>query len=351
MLKLEELIVTNLGLIAKAHLEPGDGLVVITGETGTGKTMLLGAVELLLGRTAASDLVGPVSEEAAVQGRFRGDDDSEVVASRRVVGGGRSRAYLDAEMVPARTLTEQFEPVMEVVKQGDARRLADPAAFRRLVDGCLDSDGRTCVRTYQDAWAELGRLKEDQATLGGDTRALERELDLARYQAEEIAAAGFEIGDDTELAQRSDRLRHAGDLSDALDEAASHLSEQDNLASAVAAMRRAASFDSTLTNISDQLDALQSEWAESLNAIRDSASTIEHNPAALEEIDSRLTVLGELKRKYGSDLEAVLRSDRKPPPERPRSKPFYNERAILIVSWRQPPNRLPRPARLCGLPA
>lgn len=307
MFKLDELIVNNLGLIAEAHLEPGEGFVVITGETGTGKTMLMGAVDLLLGRTAASDLVGPVADEAAVSGRLASDADAEeLIASRRVLGGGRSRAYLDGEMVPARALTERLEPLMEVVKQGDARRLVDPAAFRRLVDACLDSAGRKCLSAYQDAWAELVALRTDQEALGGDTRALERELDLARYQGEEIATAGFDLGDEIELARQGDRLRHAEDLTEALAEAASNLASAESLESAVAAMRRASSFDQGLIEISDQLDALQSEWSDSLSAIRNAAEGIEHNPAALEEVGARLTLLGELKRKYGATLEEVL---------------------------------------------
>ncbi len=302
---IEELIVHNLGLIGEAHLEPGPGLVVVTGETGAGKTMLLGAVELLLGRPASSDLVGPNDEEARVQGRFV-FDDREAVVSRRLVAAGRSRAYVDGDMVAARTLGEHLEDEIEIVKQGDARRLSDPAALRKLVDGCLDGAGHDALQSYQEAWGKLTRIRADQELAGGDTRAIERDLEVARFQADEIAAAGFAPGEDEELARRSDRLRFSRELTDTLEEARQHLDEQDHLAMAVVAMRRAASFDSSLQPISDQLDGLQAEWAEAASAVRDVAGTIEHNPEALEKVEDRLANLSSLKRKYGSTLDEVL---------------------------------------------
>ncbi len=302
---IEELIVHNLGLIGEAHLEPGSGLIVITGETGTGKTMLLGAVELLLGRSASSDLVGPVDRETRVQGRFI-FSDREMIASRRVFEAGRSRAYVDGDMVPARFLAEQLENRVEVVKQGDARRLSDPSAFRVLVDGCLDAAGLEALRLYREAWNDLVHIESDQELIGGDTRAIQRELEMSRFQAEEIAGAGFAKGDDEELSRRADRLRFAGELAETLAEAQSHLEEHEHLASAVAAMRRAASFDSSLQPISDQLDGLQAEWADGAASVRDVAATIEHNPNALRDVEEKLANLTALKRKYGSTLEEVL---------------------------------------------
>ncbi len=304
---LEELIVRNLGLLEEAHIEPGTGLVVISGETGTGKTMLLGGVELLAGRTASPDLVGPAGDEASVQGRFSVESHvDEVVAARRVVVGGRSRAYLDGDMVPARLLSDRIEPHLDIVKQGDVRRLADPAAFQKLVDGCLDRQGQESRGEYQSDWAAVTQLHADQDSLGGDTRALERELEMARHQLEEINGAGFEPGDDEELEVRAERLRHAGDLADSLEQAAGHLDHEEHLAAAVDALRRAAGFDRTLRDLSVRLDGLQAEWADAASEIRSAAASIEHDPRALHEVEARLTTLGTLKRKYGEDLEAVL---------------------------------------------
>jgi len=120
---LEELHVANLGLLADARLEPGQGLVVVTGETGAGKTMLLGALQLLAGDTARRDRVGPAADDLFVEGRFA-TPDGERVAARKVTREGRSRAYVDGSMATAAQLGESFGAMMEIVAQHDALRLA-----------------------------------------------------------------------------------------------------------------------------------------------------------------------------------------------------------------------------------
>ena len=113
---LDELIVENLGIIERAQLEPGSGLVVFTGETGAGKTLLLGALRLLLGAPARRDLVGPHGEQAVVQGRFSLDGD-EVVAVRRLTASGKSRAYLDGIMAPVGALGLRLGGSVELTAQ------------------------------------------------------------------------------------------------------------------------------------------------------------------------------------------------------------------------------------------
>ena len=102
---IDELVVRNLGVIESARIEPSSGLTVITGETGTGKTLLLGALRLLLGGEANSALVGPFGPEAVVEGRFVDSDSEEVGAGRRLPRDGRSRAYVDGSLASARTIS------------------------------------------------------------------------------------------------------------------------------------------------------------------------------------------------------------------------------------------------------
>ncbi len=179
---LEELHVANLGLLEDARVEPGAGLVVVTGETGAGKTMLIGALQLLGGGAARRDRVGPGGDELLVEGRFA-TADGERVAARRVTREGRSKAYEDGAMVTATRLSEEFGPLLEIVAQHDALTLARPAGVLDLVDAGLSRAGRGRLDDYRRAWDELGRLQSEQRELGGDRRALERELEAARLKA------------------------------------------------------------------------------------------------------------------------------------------------------------------------
>ena len=187
---LDELIVENLGIIERAHLRPGSGLVVVTGETGAGKTLLLGALRLLFGGPARSNLVGPYGDEARVEGRFLGADKEEIVIAR-TVSAGRSRAYLNGRLATAGALEELGTGLIELVAQHEKHGLGRPAEVKALIDRALPPAGRELLGAYRLAWNALTALQADLDRLGGDRRALERELDLVGYQADEISAAGF----------------------------------------------------------------------------------------------------------------------------------------------------------------
>lgn len=305
---IDELAARNLGVIESARIEPGPGLTVITGETGTGKTLLLGALRLLLGGEARPDLVGPFDDEAVAEGRFISPLGEEIGASRRLPRDGRSRAYLDGSIASARALEEQVAGLVEVVGQNDHLALNRPAEARHLVNRMLDGDGNEARAAYRRVWEALSEARQARDRLGGDHSGLARELDLVTFQSDEIQAAGFSPGDDVELSRIGERLRHADEIGSRLADARRALDAgRDNLGEAVAAVRRAARLDTTLEELSEWLGAA----ADGLNVLAQDLSgaleDVELDPARLEDVDRRLTKLGELRRKYGRTLEEVLR--------------------------------------------
>jgi DNA repair protein RecN (Recombination protein N) len=304
---LDEISVRNLGIIPDARIEPGAGLVVITGETGAGKTLLLGALRLLSGETAHKDQIGPAGDEAVVEARMISADD-EVILARRV-GASRSRAYIDGSMVTAGALAEQLAPLVEIVGQHDRNALADPGTVRRLVDGALDAAGSRARADYDDAWKALTVVEARIAQLGGDQRALERELDMLRFQAAEVDHAGFAAGDDDVLEATANRLRNAEELGERLAAAGVAVGEE----GAGAALDRvvhelsiAAKTDPSLVGLADlgrEAAALVGELNAEIAAV---SADFDRDPGRLAEVEARLALLSDLKRKYGSDLDAVL---------------------------------------------
>ena len=310
MAVIEELVVTNLGVIADVRLEPGPSLVVLTGETGAGKTLLLGALRLLLGGQASDTKVGPAGSEARVEGRFRGPDGVEIVAARRLVEGGRSRAYLDGAMVPAKVLDQNAGHLIEVVGQHDRLLLAQPAEVRSMLDRSLDRGGRTALSAYRETWATLQALRGEQQMAGGDPRALQRELDLVTYQVDEIQEAGFEAGDDDTLGATASRLRNSEELAEGLAIATHATAEEggaaDKLGEVVAELRRAAALDPSFQQIASQAEEVAAAVAELSGELRRTQHQLEREPAELDHIESRLALLSDLKRKYGASLADIL---------------------------------------------
>ncbi len=304
---LDELVVHNLGLIPEAHLEPGPGLVVISGETGAGKTLLLGALRLLKGETARKDQIGPTGSEAWVEGRFIVDGEEHVV--RRRVDASRSRAYVDGKMVTAGAIAEQFASLVDIVGHHDRNALAEPAAVRALIDGALDVSGAKRLDTYREAWASLRAIEAKVDQLGGDQRALQRERDVVQFQAAEISEAGFSIGDDVDLGRLATRLRNAESLGERLAAADRAIAEEGaagSLDQAVRDLGIAAKTDPSLEPLAD-LGAEAAALVADLSAeIAGVAADFDRDPEQLDHVEGRLALLAELRRKYGDDLDSVL---------------------------------------------
>src|SRR5512132_4036923 len=192
---LVELHVVDLGIVADLNLVlgPHPGLTAITGETGAGKTLLVEAVELLVGGRADTALVRDGAEEARVEGRFvDGETGDEVVLARVVPLDGRSRAYVDGRLATVGELAEVGARLVDLHGQHAHQSLLAPAVQRSALDRFTGPQATDPLAAHRAARAEMRRIDAELAGLGGDERARARELDLLRFQIDEIEAAGLD---------------------------------------------------------------------------------------------------------------------------------------------------------------
>src|SRR4051794_32099926 len=162
-------------------------MTALTGETGAGKTLVVEAIELLVGGRADALLVRPGADEAVVEGRFVTDDGGEVVLTRVVPANGRSRAYLDGRMAPVSALAEAGRDLVDLHGQHAHQSLLSTAVQR----AALDDFGGVDVGALAAARARVAEIDEALSALGGDARARAREIDLLRFQTAELDAAGL----------------------------------------------------------------------------------------------------------------------------------------------------------------
>jgi DNA repair protein RecN (Recombination protein N) len=303
---LDHLRVANLGVLEDAAIDPSPGFTVITGETGAGKTLLLGGLRLILGGKTDSGAVGPFDERAQVDGLFV-VDETELGASRVVPREGRSRAHLEGTIVSADTLAERLGSLVEVVGQHDQLSITRPSHLLELLDGVLGKAGLSARGTYVSAWADLQDAISRQRQLGGDQIALARELDLTRYQATEISAARLEVGLDDELEGEVSRLRNVEEIREHLAETARISETVGELAGElVSRLRKAAGLDPSLGDMAAEAEGVVATVSELSRDARDSAEGLDDDPRRLEELEERLTAIGDLKRKYGKTLDEVI---------------------------------------------
>ncbi len=309
---LVDLTVRDLGVIESARIELGAGMTVLTGETGAGKTLVVGALALLVGGRGDPAVVRPGADEAVVEGRFLladgsdgSDGSDELVLSRTVAARGRSRAWIDSRMAPLSALAERGPGLVELHGQHAHRALVDPAAQRRALDAFAAVDlgplGRARAAVRQATAALEG--------MGGDSSIRARHVELLRFQVDEIAAAAIEDDDeDQRLADEEDRLAEMAAHREAAGHAQALLVGLDGggAADGVGRARALLAASFPLAALADRLAAVHAELEDVAGELRTVAETWEEDPGRLDEVRSRRQLLRVLARKYGGDLAAVL---------------------------------------------
>jgi DNA repair protein RecN (Recombination protein N) len=302
---LAELHVVDLGIVADLDLLFETGLTAITGETGAGKTLIVEALELLVGGRADTALVRDGADEARVEGRFvDSDTGSEVVVARVVPRDGRSRAYIDGRLATAGELAELGARLVDLHGQHAHQSLLDPAVQRAALDRFAGAPAATALADYRAARAGVRSVDEELAALGGDVKARAREIDLLRFQVEEIAQAALDDpAEDVALGAEELLLADAADHREALARAHAALEGDalDALGDAVAALDGRAPF----TEIDERVRAVQAEVADVQRELRLASERVVDDPARLDAVRRRRQLLRDLTRKYGDSLAEV----------------------------------------------
>ncbi|MEO6629127.1 MAG: DNA repair protein RecN, partial [Aquihabitans sp.] len=294
--RLVELAVTDLGIIDHLRLHLGPGMTALTGETGAGKTMVVGAIDLLLGGRADSTVVRPGAKEAVVEGRFVINGD-ELVLTRVIPAEGRSRAYVDGRMATAAILAERTSPLVDLHGQHTHQSLLAGSVQRAALDEFANVDLGPLINSI----AERRRLTEELASLGGDPGARAREIDLLRYQVAELDAADISDPDeDASLSNLEDCLADALAHQEAAALAGEVLSGDggvaDKIGTALAALGTRAPFGA----LAERLRGLHEDLIDVAADVRDTGERIEDDPQRLAVVRSRRQLLVELRRKYAT---------------------------------------------------
>ena len=299
---LSELHIENLGVIEKLDLSIGEGLVALTGETGAGKTMLVEAIDLLVGGRADASGVRTGCEEARVEGRFV-TDESEVILCRVVPITGRSRAYVNGRLATVAQLVEYGAELVDLHGQHAHQSLLGASAQRLALDHFCGVD----LEPLRNARARLTEIEALLATLGGDERARAREIDLLRFQVKEISGANLQSPtEDEDLSRSEDLLADAVAHREALYAAAAALQDDDGASDVVGRSIAAISHRETFVSLVERLKNVQAEIDDVAREMRDVAETIEEDPAKLDEVRQRRHLLVDLRRKYGESLSEVI---------------------------------------------
>ena len=335
---LTRLSVLNLAIVEKAEIAFGDGLNIITGETGAGKSVLMGALELALGARADASAVRDGAKEARVEAEFDlsspslaavlrqvdglldeaglpACEDGILIVRRTIAAAGSSRVHVNDAASTVQTLRALGHLLVDVHGPNDHQSRLDER-FQRDV---LDAYGRIGGEAYAAAWKELVALRDERAALTGDTRDFAEEAERLRYSVDELETAQLTQEDETELPARHAAAAHAAEILDCANAATEALSGDSDGAAATALIAAGARisemarYHEAAAEWKEEVEDLTVRVQELSRSIADSISRIDADPDALQALDDRLSLVNRLKRKYGCatvDELLALRDDR-----------------------------------------
>jgi len=299
---LAEIHVRDLGVIDDLRIVVDSGMTALTGETGAGKTLLVEAIELLIGGRADPVLVRAGATEARVEGRFVAGDD-ETVLARVVPRAGRSRAYVDGRLATVGELADRGRGLVDLYGQHASQSLLSP----RVQRDALDRFGGVDREPLERARAALTAATAALDASGGDSRARAREIDLLGFQVRELAdAAVVDADEDDRLAEEEDLLAQAEAHRDAGAQAQQVLCGDGGAAEGLGRAIGALGGRRPFAPIEERLRGAAAEVAEAVADLRAASEAIPLDPARLDEVVGRRRLLRELCRKYGEQLSDVM---------------------------------------------
>ena len=313
---LRELHIENIAVIERADIEPGAGLNVLTGETGAGKSIVIDSLEAVLGARASRELVRTGAARASVTAAFTADNaedwleenglDAEdgVIIRRRVSQDGKSSAQVNGVPVAAAELRALGSGLLDIHGQNDGRQLMDETRHRDYLDGFAGiaeqlSRHRELYSAYRETAAQLRRLDE------AESERERRERDL-RQTTEELGAANIRPGEEESLSSRRELLRNAEKLREALDAAYEALyggegSAAEQAGEASAWTERAAALAPELDEALAEIEQARSNIEDAAERLRDFREGLDFSPGEYDALETRLSQLRRLEKKYGRD--------------------------------------------------
>lgn len=315
--------VKNFALIDEADIGLSDNLNILTGETGAGKSILLGAINLALGARTSKDVVKAGADYAlaeltftetcdAVKSRLKElgiDEEDELVISRKLLSSGKSIIRINGETMNTAAARSVTSLLIDIYGQNEHQSLLDPDNQRDIVDRFIGAEADRLKSLIHEEYKNYSSIKREAEQIENDPRKRAREIDRLQSEINEIEAAELKEGEEEELKAERRRLANAALIYEALGTAVDCLYRDggcsDQLSAAIKALSRVSEFDGNLEGFLDELGNIDSAVSDIYRELDNYLDELPSGTERLEEVDMRLDLISRLKSKFGNSVEAI----------------------------------------------
>lgn len=308
---LTRLSISNYALISSLDITFPDGLIIITGETGAGKSILLGALSLLLGKRADTSVFSDTGRNCVVEAEFHdGRSGEEYILRRVITPAGRSRSFLNDEPVTLADLTAISSRIIDIHEQHQHLLLTDPDFRLGVIDHFAGTS--SLLEEYRKIYDRCGALEKETVALEKAIAEAERDAEYRQFQLARLQDARLVSGEMEAMEAEQKALAHAEDIRGGLEAAYAALNPRDlsvaqQLKDAAARLVRYAQYDPGLQSLADRLESCKIEVSDIEREIESISSGITVSPERLQEVEDRMSLIYSLERKYGCDgVDALI---------------------------------------------
>lgn len=304
--------IKNIGIIDEININLNEGFNVLTGETGAGKTLIIGSLQILSGGRFSKEMIRKGENNSFVEMSMflpgKGYEDDTVIVSREINISGKNLCKINGRLVSVGELKKFMSKVLDIHGQNDNQSILDVSTHIDLVDKYAEKEIRKYKDEYLDYYEEYLKIKEELKSNYGDDKEKERKLDLLRYQLNEIEEASLKEGEEDGLLEERKIIAASEKITNNLYEAQNSLNESaiESMEHAIRALEKIEEYSDKFKNIVERLRSSYYEVEECARDVEDEADRNTFDEERLGEIENRLECIKTLKRKYGNTVKEIL---------------------------------------------
>lgn len=302
--------IKNFGIIDEICIDLNKGFNVLTGETGAGKTLIIGALEILAGGRFSKEMIRKDEEYSFVEMSISNNlQEEDIILSREINVNGKNLCKINGRMVSVKELKAFMETVIDIHGQHDNQSLLNSSLHIELLDKFADSKLRKIKELYIQKYGEYKKLKEEILKNYGDDKEKQRKLDLLKYQLNEIEEAKLKNGEEEELEDKKKKILNSEKLSKNLEIAENEISNisQDSILTAVKALEKIEDINKNYKIVAQKLKSIYYDVEDLGREISGYSEDIYFDEQEIENVENRLNLIFSMKRKYGNNIEEILK--------------------------------------------